>query len=56
MKSFFSSKTIWFGIGQIAFGAIGMLIGQLDHQTAYSLIVTGLGTIGFRLTTSQQIV
>lgn len=54
-KTLFESKTIWFGIFQICFGGIGMLAGFLDTQTGTGLIMTGLGTIGLRLKTSQPI-
>lgn len=54
-KTFFESKTVWFGILQICFGCVGMLAGFLDSQTGTGLIMTGLGTIGLRLKTSQPI-
>lgn len=54
-KSLISSKTAWFGAAQIVFGFIGLVFGFLDSGTAMALIVTGLGTIGFRTATSQPI-
>ncbi len=55
MKSIFSSKTIWFGIAQIAFGGIGYYMGWIDQQLAYGLVTTGIGSIGLRIKTSQPV-
>jgi hypothetical protein len=55
MKPFYTSKTIWFGIGQIFFGIVGLIAGWLDSGTATTLIITGLGSIGLRYNTSQTI-
>ena len=54
-KTFFTSKTIWFGILQIAFGLVGLAFHLLDVQTCGTLIVTGLASVGLRLNTSQPI-
>ncbi|MDE2102084.1 MAG: hypothetical protein KGL39_32865 [Patescibacteria group bacterium] len=54
-KAFFSSKTMWFGMAQIAFATIGYYTGGLDPQAAFSLLVTGLGTMGFRAVTTQPV-
>ena len=54
-KSIFASWTIWFGIAQILYGIIGGLSGNLDSSTAFTLITTGLGTIGLRFKTSTPI-
>lgn len=54
-KPLFASKTFWFGIIQIAIGAVGFFSGALDPQLSLGLLVTGLGTIGFRVPTSQPI-
>jgi hypothetical protein len=54
-KALIQSWTFWFGLLQIALGAVGFLSGLMDHSTAISLITTGIGTIGFRLKTSQPI-
>ena len=55
-KSFLSSKTVWFGLAQIAFGGVGLVTGWVDQQTAFALIVTGFGSLGFRVVTKQPIV
>jgi hypothetical protein len=54
-KSIFSSSTFYFGLAQIAFGALGLFIGKLDQVTALSLFTTGLGTIGFRFKTDTPV-
>lgn len=56
MKSFLTSKTIWFGILQMVFGAVGYFTGWMDARQALTLIVTGGGTIGLRFKTTQPIV
>lgn len=56
MKTLLQSKTVWFGLAQMLFGAIGFLTGWIDSTTATTLIFTGLGTIGFRTQTSAPIV
>lgn len=55
MKTFFTSKTIWFGILQIAFGLVGMGFGFIDQQAGLSLVFTGFGTIGFRTVTTKPL-
>lgn len=55
MKTFFSSKTMWFGMFQIAFGAVGLMMSFLDQQTAFALIMTGFGAIGLRFATTKPI-
>lgn len=55
-KSIFKSWTIWFGILQIALGVVGALSGLMESTEAWTLIVTGFGTVGFRVKTSQPIV
>lgn len=55
MKSLVESGTFWFGLAQIIFGAVGLITQKLEYQTAATLIMTGLGTIGFRLKTSAPI-
>jgi len=55
MKSIFSSWTIWFGIAQVLYGVFGYFSGQLDHNTAYTLVTTGAGTIGLRFKTTKPI-
>lgn len=54
-KHWLFSKTIWFGAAQILFGIVAMVTGWTDSQTATALILTGLGTIGFRINTSTAI-
>jgi len=49
------SKTLWYGAAQIVFGLIGISAGWIDHEAGMSLIITGLGTIGFRTVTAQPI-
>jgi len=55
MKSLLQSKTFWFGITQLVIGGVGFFTGILDQQTSSTLMITGLGTIGFRIKTSQPI-
>lgn len=52
---FLKSWTIWFGIAQIAVGLFGALSKNLDQAAAYTMIVTGLGTIGFRFKTDNAV-
>lgn len=54
-KALTQSSTFWFGVVQVLFGGVGYWFQFLDTQTAMSLILTGLGTIGFRLQTSKPI-
>ncbi len=55
MKSFFSSRTMWFGVAQIAFGAVGYFTGWLDQNTAVGLITLGATSIGLRFKTTKAI-
>lgn len=54
-KALIFSWTFWFGFAQIALGAIGLFSKLMDATTAYALIVTGVGSIGLRIKTSQPI-
>lgn len=54
-KPVYKSWTIWWGIVQILYGVIGGLAGYLDTAAAYSLVVAGIGTIGFRFKTAQPV-
>lgn len=54
-KNWLDSKTVWFGIAQVVFGLVGVLMGWIDNQTSMSLITTGIGTIGFRAVTTMPI-
>ena len=56
MKSFLTSKTIWFGIAQIVFGGIGYFTGWITPDASTALVVTGATSIGLRFKTSQPIV
>lgn len=56
MKNIFASWTIWYGLLQLSLGAVGYVSGLMDHSASVSLMLTGLGTIGFRLKTSQPII
>lgn len=49
------SKTFWFGLAQMGFGVIGLMTGWIDSQLATGLIMTGMGTIGFRSATSAPV-
>lgn len=55
MKKLSHSKTFWFGLFQIVFGIVGLFCHFIDSEAAMSLIVTGFGTIGFRLNVTQPI-
>lgn len=54
-KHWIFSKTILFGAAQIVFGVIALTTGWTDSQTAVTLIMTGLATVGLRLNTTQAI-
>jgi hypothetical protein len=54
-KALIASSTFWFGLVQIIMGVAGFFTGILDQQLSMGLIVTGLGTIGFRLPTKTAI-
>lgn len=54
-KALLASWTFWFGFLQIALGAVGLASGIMDHQSSFTLILTGLGSIGFRIKTTQPI-
>lgn len=54
-KSIFASWTFWFGFLQIALGVVGLLSGLMDQAASFSLIVTGVGSIGFRIKTTQPV-
>jgi hypothetical protein len=56
MKTFLTSKTMWFGLLQIAFAAVGFIFGWLDTQASMALLTTGLATIGIRFKTKGPIV
>jgi len=54
-KPLIHSKTFWLGLGEMVFGATGLVFGWLDSQAAGALIVAGFGMIGLRVNTSQPI-
>jgi hypothetical protein len=54
-KHWMFSKTILFGAAQLVFGLIGMVTGWIDSQTAMTLLMTGLATVGLRFGTTQPI-
>jgi hypothetical protein len=54
-KNIFKSWTFWFGLLQIMYGGIGILSGNMDPSQGYTLLITGLGTIGFRLKTNTGV-
>lgn len=54
-KFILQSWTFWFGIAQILAGGLGFLSHNLDQHAALTLIVTGLGTIGFRIKTDSPV-
>ncbi len=54
-KTLITSWTFWFGLLQIALAIVGWVSGLMDQQAALALFGTGIGTVGFRLKTSQPI-
>lgn len=54
-KVLVASWTFWFGALQILTAIVGFLGGFTDPMAAYTLVITGLGTIGLRLKTSAPI-
>jgi len=55
MKSPLKSWTLWFGVLQIAYGAVGLWFDLIDPQAGMTLIFTGMGTVGLRIKTTQPI-
>lgn len=55
MKTIFYSKTFWFGVGQILFGAVGYFTGWIDHQLATGLMTTGVASVWLRFKTSVPV-
>lgn len=55
MKSIFSSKTLWVGLGQFVFGVVGLFTGWIESSIATTLVFTGLAMMGLRLNTSQPV-
>jgi hypothetical protein len=54
-KSIFASWTFWFGVAQIVVAGLGFLSGNMGQSQALTLAVTGFGTIGFRIKTTQPV-
>lgn len=54
-KHFLTSWTVWFGILQIASAGVGYMAGFIAAPEAMTLFMTGLGTIGLRIKTTQPI-
>ena len=54
-KSILQSWTIWFGLLQIALGVVGLVSGLAEPEASKALILTGVGTIGLRLKTTQPV-
>ena len=54
-KFIIKSWTFWFGVAQIGSAVLGFLSGAVDQEAALALLVTGLGTIGFRLKTEAPV-
>lgn len=54
-KSILSSWTFWFGLAQVLYGGFGVLSGNLDQAQSWTLIVTGLSSIGLRIKTVQPV-
>lgn len=55
-KSIWNSWTIWFGILQVLLGGVGLFSGNMGQPEAFTLITTGMGTIGLRIKTSQPVI
>lgn len=54
-KSIFKSWTFYFGAAQVLLGLIGWLSGLMAQPEAFTLIVTGAGTIGLRIKTTEGV-
>jgi len=54
-KNILTSWTFWFGLLQVALGAVGLVSGLMDSAQAYTLIMTGAGAIGLRIKTSGPV-
>lgn len=54
-KALTQSSQFYFGVAQIIFAIVGQHFAFLDIQTAMALVLSGFGTIGFRLNTTQPI-
>ena len=55
-KSIFASWTIWFGILQVLLGGVGLFSGNIGQTESFTLITTGLGTIGLRIKTVKPVI
>lgn len=54
-KALLASWTFWFGALQVALALVGFVSGLMDQQASFTLLITGLGSIGFRFKTSEPI-
>lgn len=54
-KNILESWTFWYGFAQMLLGGLGLVSGLMDHTQALTLVITGIGTIGFRLKTTTPI-
>lgn len=54
-KSLLTSKTFYFGLAQMLLGLVGFITGLMGSTEATTLILTGVGTIGFRLSTDKPV-
>ena len=54
-KPIWYSTTFWFGALQVLLGILGLISGKMDAQAAQAIIITGIGTIGFRVKTNTGI-
>lgn len=54
-KTLIASWTFWFGFCQIALAGVGFLSGLMESMEAFTLLTTGLATIGLRLKTATPI-
>ena len=55
-KSIFASWTIWFDILQVLLGGVGLFSGNIGQTESFTLITTGLGTIGLRIKTVKPVI
>lgn len=54
-KNIFTSWTFYFGLLQIALGVVGSISGLADNGESWTLVITGLASIGFRLKTNGPV-
>lgn len=54
-KNIFLSMTFWFGALQVLLGGLGLMSKLMDEGQAFTLITTGITTIGLRLKTDGPV-